>query len=111
MKWWQTILINSVMFLAFAGFFSGFMIESVLTAVLAALILGALNVLVKPILVLLSLPLTILSLGIFYFIINALMLYLTSALVSGFSIISFGLAFLISLIMSFVNSMFASQSI
>mgnify|MGYP001940127349 CR=1 FL=1 len=109
MKWWQTILINSVMFLALAGFFSGFIIDSVWTAIMAALILGALNLLVKPILVLLSLPLTILTLGIFYFIINASMLYLTSAVVSGFDINSFGLAFLISLIMSFVNSMFARQ--
>lgn len=111
MKWWQTILLNSVMFLALAGFFQGFMIESIFTAVVAALLFGALNVLIKPILVILSLPLTFLTLGFFYFIINGFILYLTSVLVPGFAISSFWLAFLLSLIISFVNSMFASQPV
>lgn len=94
------------MFLALAGFFKGFVIDSIFTALLAAVIFGILNTLVKPILVLLSLPITVLTLGIFYFLINGLILYMTSALVSGFTISSYGLAFLLSLIISLVNSYF-----
>lgn len=109
MKWWQTILVNSVMFLAFAGFFSGFVIDSVLTAIMAAIIFGVLNTLIKPILVMFSLPLTFITLGIFYFIINGFILYMTSALISGFYISSFGLAFFLALIISFVNSMFSNS--
>ena len=94
------------MFLALAGFFKGFVIDSIFTALLAAVIFGILNTLVKPILVLLSLPITVLTLGIFYFLINGLILYMTSALVSGFTISSYGLAFLLSFIISLVNSYF-----
>lgn len=107
MKWWQSILVNSVMFLALAGFFSGFIIDSVVTAIFAAVLFGALNALIKPILVLFSLPLTFLTLGFFYFIINGFILYLTSALIPGFVITSFWLAFFLALIISFVNSMFS----
>lgn len=97
---------NTIMFLALAGFFKGFVIDSIFTALLAAVIFGILNTLVKPILVLLSLPITVLTLGIFYFLINGLILYMTSALVSGFTISSYGLALLLSLIISLVNSYF-----
>lgn len=107
MRWWQRVIVNSIMFLALAGFFSGFVIESVMTAIFAAVVFGILNALVKPILVILSLPITLLTLGIFYFIINGLILYMTSAIVSGFTISSFGLAFLLALIISLVNSFFS----
>lgn len=104
----MSLVVNSIMFLALAGFFEGFMITSVATAVIAAFIFGLLNAVIKPILVILSLPLTFLTLGIFYFIINGFILYLTSSLVSGFVISSFGLAFLLALIISFVNSMLST---
>ncbi|GEK89943.1 phage holin family protein [Alkalibacterium putridalgicola] len=106
MKWWQRILANTLIFLALAGFLDGFMIASWLTALVAAVVFGILNVLVKPILVILSFPITIMTLGLFYLIINGLMLWLTAALVGGFGFSSFGLALLVALIVSALNAYF-----
>lgn len=77
-----------------------------MTAIFGKKLSWDLNALVKPILVILSLPITLLTLGIFYFVINGLILYMTSAIVSGFTISSFGLAFLLALIISLVNLFF-----
>ena len=76
---------------------------------LTALILSLLNISVKPVLQLLSLPVTILTLGIFYLIINTLMLYLASWLANGllgagFIIAGFGSAFLASIVISIVST-------
>ena len=76
---------------------------------LTALILSLLNMSVKPVLQLLSLPVTILTLGIFYLIINTLMLYLASWLANGllgagFYIAGFGSAFLASIVISIVST-------
>lgn len=106
MKWWQRILANTIIFLALAGFLNGFMISSWVTALVAAVVFGILNVLVKPILVILSFPITVMTLGLFYLIINGLMLWLTAALVSGFGFSSFGLALLVALIVSALNAYF-----
>ncbi|MFO8069335.1 MAG: phage holin family protein [Alkalibacterium sp.] len=104
MKWWQRILANTLIFLALAGFLDGFMISSWTTALLAAVVFGILNVLVKPILVILSLPITIMTLGLFYLIINGLMLWFTAALVSGFGFSSFALALFVAIIVSALNA-------
>jgi putative membrane protein len=71
-------------------------------AVIVAAVLGIINVIVKPILILFTLPITILTLGLFLLVINALMLMLVSHLVSGFRIASFGWAVLGALIISIV---------
>ena len=107
---WQRILINGLIFLALAGLMPEyFYVANVLVAFIAALILGILNAFVKPFLVLLSLPITFLTLGIFYFIINAFMLELTSSLMgSSFHFSSFGVTFLVVLIISGVNLIISS---
>jgi putative membrane protein len=66
--------------------------SSFVTLAIAALVLGLLNAIVKPILVILTLPLTVVTLGLFLIVLNAIMLELTSALVPGFHIESFGWA-------------------
>ena len=66
----------------------------------AALMLGLINALVKPILVLLTLPITIVTLGLFYFVVNGLTFALTAALVPGFNIDSFWWAILGALVVS-----------
>lgn len=109
MKWWQKILANTLIFLALAGFFNGFNISSWQSALIAAAVFALLNLIVKPILVILSFPITILTLGLFYFIINGLMLWLTSTLVSGFYFSSFGMALLIALIVSALNTFFENS--
>lgn len=104
MKWWQRVLLNTVLFLVLANFLDGFNVDTWTSAVLAAVILSLLNGLVKPIVTILSLPVTLLTLGLFYFVINGLMIWMTSYLVAGFFVNSFGQAIFVSLILSLVNS-------
>ena len=88
MNFWQRTLITVLVFLATAGFFpTYFHVSSVWIACLAAIILGLLNMFVKPLLVILSLPITVMTLGIFYLFINAFMLELTSFLVGIFKLL------------------------
>lgn len=77
-----------------SGFFSAF---------LAAALLGILNALFRPILILLTLPINILSLGLFTFVINALMLMMVSRVISGFEVHGFWTALLGSLIISIIS--------
>ncbi len=70
------------------------------TALVAALILAFVNALIKPILILLTLPINILTLGLFILVINGLMFWLVSALVKGFQISGFWPAFLAALVFS-----------
>ncbi|MFA6098741.1 MAG: phage holin family protein [Patescibacteria group bacterium] len=84
------LLLNAGALLVVASFLSGFHVDSFWpTAILAALILGIANAILKPILVILTLPINILTLGLFTFIINAGLLYLVASVVTGFSIDSF----------------------
>ncbi|MGP6140738.1 MULTISPECIES: phage holin family protein [unclassified Jeotgalibaca] len=111
MGFWQKIGVSTVVFLALAFFLPGFTVTSGWTALGASLVLALVNIFVKPILHILSFPITILTLGLFSFIINALMLTLTSALVGpGFQFSSFGVALLVSLILSLVQSVIENRN-
>ncbi|SHE27674.1 putative membrane protein [Atopostipes suicloacalis DSM 15692] len=109
MKWWQRVLLNTVIFLVLANFLNGFYVYEWQSAVLAAVILSLLNGFVKPIVTLFSLPFTLITLGLFYFVINGLMIWLTSYFVPGFVVHSFGQAILVSIILSLVNSLVTSE--
>jgi len=80
--------------------FSGLRFADGSSLLIAALVLGFANAIVKPLLILFTLPLTILSMGIFLLVINALVLMLVAALVNGFTISSFWTAFFASLFIS-----------
>lgn len=84
-----TWLINALALLAVPFLLKSVYVEDVGTALLAALVLGLVNTLVRPILVLLTLPVTLLTLGLFIFIINGLMFWAVAQLVSGFYVASF----------------------
>jgi putative membrane protein len=73
---------------------------SVTTVVVAALVLGLVNAIVRPVLLVLTLPLTLVTLGLFLFVLNALCLWLTSAIVPGFEVRGFWPAFWGALIVS-----------
>ena len=75
-------------------------------ALVAAVVLGALNILVRPILFLLTLPVTILTLGLFSLIINGVIVLLAAFVVPGFSIASFGSALLFAIVLAVVNWVF-----
>ena len=93
------IVITTAILLA-AVILPGIHVESLAAALAAAAILGNINTFMRPVLLILTLPLTILTLGLFAFIINALMLLLVSAFVPGFKIDGFGWAFLGALLIS-----------
>ncbi len=78
----------------------GFRIDGTATFLLAGLLLGVANAVVRPLLILLTLPLTILTLGLFLFVVNAAMVSLVAALLERFTIAGFGAALLGSLIVS-----------
>jgi len=111
MRWILGIVINAVLFIALAGFFQdAIYIENFFTALTASFILSILNIFVRPILIILTLPITIFSLGLFLFVINALTLQLTDSIMgNSFEIKSFGMALLVAVIMSFVNIIIQSQ--
>ncbi len=75
------------------GLIDGLHIDGPLTLVMAALLLGVCNAVVRPLLILLTLPATMLSLGLFLLVINAIVLWLVSALLPGFTIAGFWSAF------------------
>ncbi|SEM71470.1 putative membrane protein [Ligilactobacillus sp. WC1T17] len=105
MGFWQRCLVNTLVFLATAGFFPNILhVSSILAAFLAAVVLGLLNMWVKPFLVILSLPITALTLGFFYLVINGVMLELTAYLMGDFfQFSSFSSAFVVAIIISVVN--------
>jgi putative membrane protein len=88
---------------ATAWILPGVEVTSVSALLIAALVLGFLNAILKPILVVLTLPITLVTLGIFYFVLNALLFALASRLVSGFVVHGFGAAFLGALLMSVLS--------
>ncbi len=81
----------------------GVTVDSFLTAIVVAFVLGILNAILKPVLVLLTLPVTVLSLGLFLLIINAFIIMLTDYFVTGFDVSTFWMAILFSVILSVIS--------
>lgn len=86
--------------------FSGMYLSGFGAAMAASLALGLINAIIKPVFFVLSLPVTILTFGLFTLVINALMLSLASALVPGFVISGFGTAFLAAIVLSVISILF-----
>ncbi len=103
MKWLGRLLLTSLTILAVPYIVSGVQVDGIGTALLAAFLLGILNVTLKPLLILLTLPLTLLTLGFFLLIVNALVFQFAAGLLPGLHVASFGSAFLASLMVSFVS--------
>src|SRR3954462_4107145 len=91
-------LLLAAALLLVAHLYPGVTVKSFGSAMIAALVLGLLNALLRPLLVLLTLPVTVLTLGLFLFIINALMFYFAASMLEGLSVASFGAALIGSLI-------------
>jgi putative membrane protein len=83
---------------------SGVHIDTFWTAIVLAVVLAILNAIVKPILILLTLPLTFITLGLFLFVINALIILLADGFIKGFDVDGFWWALLFSLLLSIVTS-------
>ena len=98
------ILLNALALLAAAYLIPGIEVEGAYVAVIAAIILGLMNLTLKPLLLLLTLPITILTLGLFAFVINAFVFLFVASFVEGFSVEGFVPAFLGSLVVSIVSA-------
>ena len=93
-------LLSAVALMAVAYLYSGVTVASFGSALLAAFVIGLLNVLLRPILVILTIPITLLTLGLFLFVINALVFWAASEMLSGFHVSGFGAALIGSLLYS-----------
>jgi putative membrane protein len=99
------IVITAVVAFALSYVLKGIQIDSFWTAIVLSLVLAVLNFLLKPILVILTLPITIVTFGFFLFIINALIVWFAGKLVGGFHVDSFFWALLFSLLLSLLTSL------
>ena len=99
LKW----LCSALALLAVAYLYSGVVVTSFTGALIAATVLGVLNTVLRPLLVLLTLPVTLVTLGLFMFVINALMFWAAASLVSGLNVTGFGAALIGSLIYSLLQ--------
>ncbi len=82
-------LINAIALMAVAYLLPGIAVSSFVTALLAALVLGLVNAVMRPILILLTLPVTLLTLGLFIFVINGLLFWFVGSFVAGFTVTGF----------------------
>ncbi|MET4578289.1 phage holin family protein [Ottowia thiooxydans] len=96
LKW----VLSAAALLAVAYLYSGVAVNSFTSALIAAAVIGLLNMIVRPVLVVLTLPVTLITLGLFLFVINALMFWAASGVLNGFHVAGFGAALIGSLIYS-----------
>lgn len=98
-----TWLINAAALFALPYLMQSIRVENFTTALIAALVLGLVNVLIKPILVLLTLPVTVLTLGLFIFVINGLLFWAVANFVGGFQVAGFWSAVIGALLYSLIS--------
>ncbi|MBP6859187.1 MAG: phage holin family protein [Candidatus Magasanikbacteria bacterium] len=107
-------LVSAAALLLVAYLVPGVMVSGFYAALVAALILGLINALIRPVILLLTLPVNLLTIGLFTFVVNALMFWLASSVVKGFYVSGFWAAFWGALIMWLVsvaaNSLFAKEN-
>lgn len=97
------LIINALAFLIVSSLYSGMTVRGFWSAIIAAFLWGIINALLKPFLVLLTLPLNILTFGLFTFVINGLLLLLTSALYSGLYISGLFAGMIAAILLSIIN--------
>ncbi|KHF41261.1 phage holin family protein [Halalkalibacter okhensis] len=105
MRWIIGLVINALILMGIAYLFDGFHISGFMAAFIASLLLSIVNAIVRPILVVLTLPITILTLGFFLFVISAITLMLTAAIMgSAFVIDGFGMAILAAILIAIIQT-------
>ena len=101
-------IVMAVALLATTRLVGGVQVDSYATLAVAALVIGFVNALVRPVLVILTLPITLLTLGLFYLVVNGACLMLAAALVRGFTVSSWGSAIVGALVMSVIGFLLSS---
>ncbi|PIF32854.1 putative membrane protein [Flavobacterium sp. 9] len=104
MKLLLRLLVTAGLVLLIANFLPGVHVASFTTAIIVAIVLGLLNLFIKPILVILTLPVTVITLGLFLLVINAIIILLCTNIVGGFAVDTFWTALFFSIILSILQS-------
>jgi putative membrane protein len=105
MKIIMRIIVSSIIAFGLSYILTGIKIDSFWTAIVLAIVLALLNAILKPILVILTLPISVVTLGLFLFVINAAIILLADKLIEGFDVEGFWWALLFSLLLSIVTSL------
>ena len=100
----RNLLINTISIFAVAYILTGIEVDSFVTALIVAVVMAVLNVTLKPLLILITIPLTVITFGLFLLVVNVLVLYAAEALIDGFHIAGFWWALAFSFLVAFVNS-------
>ncbi|MFA6257417.1 MAG: phage holin family protein [Candidatus Paceibacterota bacterium] len=106
MKTFIHFVVSTIAILITAYILPGVQVNGLLAAFVLAVVLGAINLILRPILIFLTLPITILTLGLFVLVINGLLVMLASYIVPGFVVDSFWSAFLFGIVVAVVNWVF-----
>jgi putative membrane protein len=104
------LLVTAILVTLLAHFLGGVAVDGFATSIIVAVVLALLNLFVKPILILFTLPVTILTFGLFLLVINALIIMLCNELVDGFSVANFWSALLFSVLLSIGQTLVFSFS-
>ncbi|MFO7744416.1 MAG: phage holin family protein [Psychroflexus sp.] len=103
MKTLLQIILTGIIVLVLSNILGGVQVDGFFTAIVVAAILALLNIFVKPILLVLTLPVTVVTFGLFLLVINALIILMADWLVSGFNVNGFWWAVLFSILLSFLH--------
>lgn len=108
------MILTTLAILLVTNVYPGIQVDSVTTAIIAAVVLALINTIVRPVVVILTLPISMLTLGLFLLVINAAMLYLAAWLVNGFDVGGYWDAliasFIISVVVALLNGLIKSKS-
>lgn len=102
------LLLNAIAVFFLANVLNGVQVDNYVTAIIVAVVLSVLNLLVKPLLIVLTFPITIITLGLFLLVINAIIIFLADKLIDGFSVSSIWTAILFSILLSILQSLLHS---
>jgi len=105
MELFVKLIISALAVIVTSLILPGVHIDTALTALIVAVVLSLLNTVIKPVLVFLTIPITLVTMGLFLLVINACMILITSKLVSGFVVEGFLTAMLFSIILSIINAL------
>lgn len=99
-----SLIVNTLSIFAVSYILSGIEVDSFVTALILAIVMAVLNVTLKPLLIIVTIPFTLVTFGLFLLVVNVLVLYAAEALIPGFEIRSFWWALAFSILVSLVNS-------
>lgn len=109
-KWLLQSILSAVAVLFTAQILPGVQVSGIIDALLVTLVLSFLNTFLKPVLLILTIPVTLFTFGLFLLVINAIIIVVADALLDGFNVNGFGWALLFSLILSVINALLQSMT-